>query len=270
EYSDSGSGILPSSIRVFLQQGSGPETEITSLFAVGQNQASATIPASAPLAPGTYHLRAQLQDKAGNITNTTAAFEVDITPPSYLIQSPAANSFLNTATPSFIVTYQDDSSGVDPAKFALRIDGVDHTKAVTATETGASGTLDVALPDGPHQAEVTVVDRAGNTAPVVAQSFLTDTAAPSISITVPSPSALTNTNRLGVAVSYADSGSGIDVTSFTLSIDGVDHTAEFNPLANGATGSPVAALTDGSHTITAVIKDVAGNAATATAVFVVD
>src|SRR5262249_2722415 len=95
EYSDSGSGILPSSIRVFLQQGSGPETEITSLFAVGQNQASATIPASAPLAPGTYHLRAQLQDKAGNITNTTAAFEVDTTPPSYLIQSPAANSFLN-------------------------------------------------------------------------------------------------------------------------------------------------------------------------------
>ena len=270
EYSDTGSGILPGSIHIFLQQGSAPENEITALFTVGNNQASATIPASAPLVAGVYHLRAQLQDKAGNITNTTAAFEVDTTPPTYLIQSPAANSFLNTATPLFAVTYQDDSSGVDPAKFALRVDGVDHTSAVTATETGASGTLDVALADGPHQVEVTVVDRAGNTAPVVAQSFLTDTVPPTISITAPVSSFLTNNNRPAIAITYADSGSGIDATSFTLSIDGVDQTAGFSAALTGATGSPVAALLDGTHTITAVIKDVAGNTATAIAVFTVD
>ena len=50
----------------------------------------------------------------------------------------------------------------------------------------------------------------------------------------------------------------------------MDQTAGFSALANGATGSPAAALGDGTHTITAVIKDVAGNAATATAVLVVD
>ena len=195
---------------------------------------------------------------------------MDTAPPTYLIQSPAANSFLNTATPSFVVSYQDDSSGVDPAKFALRIDGIDHTKALTATETSATGTLDVALPDGSHQVEVTVVDRAGNAAPVVAQSFLTDTVPPTISITAPASAALTNNSRPAIAVSYADSGSGIDATTFNLSIDRVDHTAEFSALANGATGSPAVALLDGSHTITATIKDVAGNTATAITVLNVD
>ncbi len=270
QYSDAGSGIAPGSVHIFLQRGSAPENEITSLFTVGAGQATAAIPASAALTPGTYHLRAQLQDKAGNITSTTAAFEVDTVPPTYLIESPAANSFLNTATPSFVVSYQDDSSGVDPAKFALRIDGVDHTKALTASETGATGTLDVALPDGPHQLEVTVVDRAGNAAPVVAQSFLTDTIPPTISITAPAPGILTNNSRPAIAVSYADSGSGIDATTFSLSIDGVDHTAEFSALAAGATGSPAVALLDGPHTITATIKDVAGNTASATTVLNVD
>ena len=269
-YSDGLSGIDANSIHIFLQPLNGTETEITSAFTLGASQASGNI--TTPLTPGTYHLRAKVADKAGNITDTDSAFAVDTTPPTYNIQVPAANSFLKTATPNFVVSYQDDSSGVDPHQFALRIDGTDHTASMSATETGASGTLpsSEALSEGPHQVEVTVVDRAGNQAAVVPQPFFVDTIAPLISITAPAAAAFTNNNRLPIAVSYSDSGSGIDATSFRILIDGIDHTAEFTAIDTGASGAPAAALTDGTHSISVSISDFAGNTSTATSSFAVD
>jgi len=260
-YSDSVSGVDQSSIHIFLQQGTGAEAEITSLFTFSGGQATAIIPASSPLTPGTYHLRATVADKAGNQTPVNAAFVLDTVAPTYTIQTPAANAFLNTSTPTFTVVYQDDSSGVDTSKFALRVDGIDRTNRFTVTATGASGVLQPsdALPDGTHQVEVTVVDLAGNSAPIVPQSFLVDTVPPVISISAPLAASFTNNNHPSISVTYSDTGSGIDVTTLQVLIDGVDHTTEFTATATGATGSPAAALLDGSHTISASIKDLAGN-----------
>lgn len=269
-YSDALSGVDPTSIHIFIQPLNGQETEITSLFTVGAGQASGTI--STALADGTYHLRAQVADKAGNVANVDSAFALDTVAPTYIIQTPAANAFLNTATPAFVVTYQDDSSGVDPAKFVLRVDGVDRTNRLTANDTGASGTLEAgdALADGTHEVDVTVVDRAGNQAAVVPQSFLVDTTPPTIVFTTPTGVVYTNNNQPPIAVNFSDTGSGIDVTTFHLTIDGIDHTAEFAVTATGATGSPAAALPDGLHTIVATISDLAGNSSAATAPFTVD
>lgn len=270
-YSDSGSGINQNSIHIFLQAGSSPETEITSAFTLGASQANGTIGTPTPLAPGTYHLRAQVLDNAGNSSTAISAFQVDTQPPTYVIQLPAANSFLNTATPALLVTYQDDASGVDPSQFAIRVDGIDRTNRLTVTATSASGTLlpADALADGTHQVEVTVVDRAGNSAPVVPQSFLVDTTPPTISISTPVNGGFTNNNLFPISVSYADSGSGIDATKFQLTIDGVDQTAQFTITPTGATGTPAAVLPNGLHTVTATIKDLAGNPSIATAAIVV-
>ena len=273
DYSDAGSGINTSAIRIFLQQGSAAETEITSQFTIGATEANATISAANPLAAGTYHLRAQVTDRAGNTTSALSAFEVDTTAPVYTIQAPAANSFVNTATPTFLVTYHDDGSGVDPSKFAIRVDGVDRTNRMTAGDQLATGTLQPgdALGDGTHQVEVTVVDRAGNAAAIVPQSFLVDTTPPVISVTTSAVNGITNNNLLPITVSYSDAGSGIDVTQFHLLIDGVDHTAEFTVTATGATGAPVLPLSDGAHQVTATISDLAGNASAAsTASFTLD
>jgi hypothetical protein len=271
-YSDSGSGVDTSSIHVFLQQGTAPESEISSLFSFTAGQGTATIPASSPLVQGTYHLRAVVADKAGNSTPAQSSFAVDTTPPTYSIVSPAANAFLNSATPAFSVNYQDDSSGVDTSKFVLLVDGVDRTNRLTLTPTGASGSLQSsdALTEGTHQISATVVDRAGNAAPVVPQSFLVDTIAPLMSITAPTAPAFINNNRPPIAITYSDGGSGIDVTTFQLSIDGVDHTPEFTVSLTGASGTPLTALLDGPHSITATIKDLAGNPATTNSFFTVD
>jgi len=268
-YSDSGSGVDVNSVHIFLQQANQPETEITSLFSVAASQATAAINSAGALSAGTYHLRAQVGDRAGNQAAPTSAFVIDITPPTYTIVSPAANAFLNTATPSFLVTYQDDNSGVDPAKFALRVDGIDQTGSVVAKVTGASGVLPL-LADGTHQVEVTVVDRAGNTAAVVPQSFLVDTIPPTINITSPASGSFTNNKQFPIAVSYADAGSGLDGTTFKVLIDGVDNTAAFTATAVAATGAPTAPLADGPHTITVSISDLAGNPATTTTNLIVD
>lgn len=271
-YSDSGAGINQASLHIFLQAGSSPETEITSAFTIGASQANGTIGTPTPLTPGTYKLRAQVLDNAGNSSTAISAFQVDTQPPTYVIQLPAANSFLNTATPSLLVTYQDDSSGVDPAQFAIRVDGVDRTNRLTVTATSASGALLAgdALADGTHQVEVTVVDRAGNQAPIVPQSFLVDTTPPTISISAPGSGSFTNNNLFPISVTYADSGSGIDITKFHLTIDGIDQTAQFTATATGATGVPTAVLLDGVHTIVATIQDLAGNASSASVAFSVD
>jgi hypothetical protein len=269
-YSDALSGINSASIHIFIQPLNGQETEITSLFTVGAGQASGTI--NPALADGTYHLLAQVADQAGNVANVDAAFALDTVAPTYIIQTPAANAFLKTATPTFVVTYQDNSSGVDPAQFALRVDGVDRTNRMTANDTGASGTLEAgdALPDGTHEVDVTVVDRAGNKAAIVQQPFLVDTTPPTIVFTTPTGVVYTNNNQPPIAVGFSDTGSGIDVTTFHLTIDGIDHTAEFTVTATGASGSPAAALPDGLHTIVATISDLAGNPSSATAPFTVD
>ncbi|HEY6308046.1 MAG TPA: Ig-like domain-containing protein, partial [Candidatus Angelobacter sp.] len=265
-YQDSGSGVDPTSIHVFLQQGNAAETEITSLFALGPVQATATIPAGSPLAAATYHLRAVVGDRAGNQGSANSAFAVDTTAPVCTIQAPAANQFLNTATPALTVSCQDDSSGIDPTKFVVQLDGVDVTSQMSATSTGISGTFS-AVADGTHQIQVQASDRAGNPAPALTEGFLVDTTPPTISIISPANASQSASNPPAIAVTFADGGSGIDVTTFTLLIDGADHTAEFTTTAAGATGTPVVALAGGAHVITATVKDLAGNTNSATTTF---
>src|SRR6202030_4231167 len=93
---------------------------------------------------------------------------------------------------------------------------------------------------------------------------------PTITITAPVTASYTNINHPPITVAYSDSGSGIDMTSLRVAIDGVDHTAEFTATAAGSSGSPATALADGPHGITVSIKDLAGNQSTATANLIVD
>lgn len=76
-------------------------------------------------------------------------------------------------------------------------------------------------------------------------------------------------NHASITVTYSDTGSGIDVSGFTLLIDGIDHSGEFTATATGATGSTLTVLTSGSHVISASIADLAGNSNSATASFTI-
>lgn len=243
-YSDvSGTGVDVNSIHVFLKHAGDPETEVTSLFQIGAQEAGGTVSANSPLGDATYRLRAQVNDVAGNTTTATSTFEVDTVAPTYRIESPADSSFTNKSTPAIVIDYQDDRSGVDTARLAVLVDGVDKTARFTVGAAQATGTLQAqdALADGPHQITVRVFDRAGNQAPVLAQSFTVDTVPPTITpVFTPAPNA-----------------AGWNNTPVTISFNCGDPASDL-----AACPAPITVATEGIQAIPVTVTDSAGNSTT--------
>jgi hypothetical protein len=246
-YSDSGSGIDLTSIHIFLQQGSNPETEITSLFTVAASQASGAIPASLPLAQATYHLRAQVADKAGNVQSATSTFTVDTALPAIAITAPVSGSYTNNNKTSIAVTFADSGDGINQGAFKVTIDGVDHTSDLTVTATGASGSLSAALADGPHSVTASVSDNAGNLASTTA-SFTVDTVAPQFTITQPADGSYSNATAITV------SGTVTDSSPVTVTVEGVAA-----PVQNNAFSASVPLGAGPSQDIHVIVTDAAGN-----------
>jgi hypothetical protein len=210
QYSDSGTGVVTSSIQVLLQQGTNPPADITSYFQIGPQQATGAIPAAVSLNDGTYVLSAVVNDLVGNSGSARATFVVDTVPPRSSIQAPAANAILNTSAVPVVLVYQDDRSGIDTSTIILTVDGVNQTGVLTITPAQATGTLPT-LPDGLHTIQFTVSDRSGNPATPISQTFTIDTTPPTIMASVaPAPnSAGWNNTAVTVTFTCADSGSGV-------------------------------------------------------------
>ncbi|MGB8989446.1 MAG: Ig-like domain-containing protein [Candidatus Sulfotelmatobacter sp.] len=211
QYSDgTGTGINVSSVKVYLQQGTNPATDITSYFQVGSLQATGAIPSSASLADGTYIVSAVVNDLVGNAASGHATFVVDTVPPTGTIQAPAANAILNTAGVAVTLLYQDDRSGVDTSKLVLTVDGLNETAALTLGPIQATGTLP-ALQDGNHTIQLTVFDRSGNSSTVISQTFETDTTPPTIAASILPPPDAAGWNNTNVTVTFvcADALSGV-------------------------------------------------------------
>jgi|GEM_PF-4550659 len=96
-------------------------------------------------------------------------------------------------------------------------------------------------------------------------NILTDTTAPTVSVTAPTNTATVSGNSVSLTANAADSGSGIAGVQFKLdtNIGAEDTTSTY-----GVTWDSTA-VEDGSHTIIAVARDMAGNYATSSAVDVV-
>src|SRR5712692_6991220 len=270
-YTDgNGSGVDPASVHVFLQAGTGPVTEITSYFTIGAQSAVGIVPA--PLADGTYHLSAQLKDRAGNSSlPVQSSFEIDTVPPSYSVDAPIG--FVRSTTPVITIRYQDDRSGVDTSRFVFQIDGVDFTSRLTFTSTGATGTLQAAdaLTQGAHQVSVTVYDRAGNAAPMQPQTFTVDSIPPVITLQSPLDGAFIGSSQPAVSFSYSDTnGTGVDTTAVHVLVDGVEVTANFQIGPTAAQGTLTAPLADGQHSLLIKVADLAGNTTPNTTGFFVD
>ena len=98
-----------------------------------------------------------------------------------------------------------------------------------------------------------------------------DTMAPSTAITQPADGSTVNDMRPQIAVSYQDQtgGTGVDVSSLHITMDGTDITAGLTVGASGAQGTSPLALSSGSHTLQVTIKDYEGNQAQTQSAFTV-
>lgn len=175
--------------------------------------------------------------------------------------APAGGSFVRDVAPSIEAQFSDDFSGIDPESVQLLLDGVDRSGEATISNAGLRLTPSAPLAEGAHTVEIAVRDHAGNPARE-AWRFTVDTVPPSLAIASPAASVVTDQASVEVVVAFNDLTSGVDVTSFALSLE----TADLRPscaMSSLLARCPSPPLASGRHTIVASVRDRAGHPATA-------
>ncbi|HEV8579921.1 MAG TPA: DNRLRE domain-containing protein, partial [Thermoanaerobaculia bacterium] len=97
-----------------------------------------------------------------------------------------------------------------------------------------------------------------------------DQTPPALAITAPANGSVVTTATPTISATYSDDGSGVDIASIRLLLDGADRTAEAQVTAAGLTFTPSAPLAAGAHTVEVTVRDLEANESRATASFTVD
>ncbi|ECO7222392.1 Ig-like domain repeat protein [Salmonella enterica] len=226
------------------------------------------------LVDGTYALRVEATDEAGNIANKDLVFNIDtnIQVPTIALDAGqdtganTADNITNISRPTFTIGNVDP----DVIKVVVTIDGHDYN----ATKVGAGWqfTPGNAIPDGSYNITVTVEDKAGNTATSKPLPVVIDTTAEIESVTLVTDSGdsdvdnITKVDKPQFSIVTAD-----DITHVRVKID---NAANWIELTKGGDGRWIfnvgSALPDGQHTLLVDVTDIAGNVAQETLQFTID
>lgn len=206
------------------------------------------------LPDGTYVLRAQAVDAAGNagpLSNTTS-FTIDTTRPAPpTVSTPADGSRSNTGRPTVTGTAEPG------ATVTIRFDGIVAGTAIASLAGTYLFTPTATLVDGPHNVTATATDAGGNVSePSAPNNFVVDTQAPAAPvITAPTQGQVLGTSR-PTFTGTAEPNATVEVR--------VDGVLLGSAAANGAgawsfTPSAGQPISDGSHSVVARAVDLAGN-----------
>ncbi|ENY9392672.1 non-fimbrial adhesin SiiE [Salmonella enterica] len=226
------------------------------------------------LVDGTYTLRVEATDEAGNIANKDLVFNIDtnIQVPTIALDAGqdtganTADNITNISRPTFTIGNVDP----DVIKVVVTIDGHDYN----AIKVGAGWqfTPGNAIPDGSYNITVTVEDKAGNTATSKPLPVVIDTTAEIESVTLVTDSGdsdvdnITKVDKPQFSIVTAD-----DITHVRVKID---NAANWIELTKGGDGRWIfnvgSALPDGQHTLLVNVTDIAGNVAQETLQFTID
>ncbi|MEN4910087.1 Ig-like domain-containing protein, partial [Rahnella bonaserana] len=147
----------------------------------------------------------------------------------------------------------------------ITLNGNDYTATV-----GTDGTWSTSVPaadasaltDGTYSVTVTVKDVAGNSSSV-SGSVLVDITAPALTINTVSTDDVINAQEHQQNLMISGGSTGVPAGGLVIvEIDGHSYTAAVDANGNWSVGVPanvVSTLTDGSYTISASVKDAAGN-----------
>ena len=241
------------------------------------------------LADGSYSIKANVSDAAGNAATTaTQAITVDETAPTIAITSPVAgDNIINKSEAAAGVTINGTatagSAGVNGQTATITI--VDSTNAIkdtyTTTVTAGAWSVNVTaaqaqgLADGSYSIKANVSDAAGNAATTASQAITVDETAPTIAITSPvAGDNIINKTRGGSRRHHrgtATAGSAaVDGQTATIAIIDSTNTVKdiYTATVTGGawsvnvTAAQALALADGSYSIKANVSDIVGNSAT--------
>jgi fibronectin type 3 domain-containing protein len=199
-----------------------------------------------------------LKELAPNPGNTIApfAFTVDTTPPA-TPSAPLLPSYSDTGVVGDNVTsyISDTLIGTSDPNVPIRVyNGPTVVGGALASSSGSWLVRTTTLAPGSYSLTAVAVDEAGNqSAPSAALHLTIDTTAPTVSISSPSPGA-TVSGTVALAANAADNTA---VWKVAFQLDGTTLTTDTtSPYSYSWDSSSVA---DGSHTLTVIATDTAGN-----------
>ncbi|HZS24751.1 MAG TPA: Ig-like domain-containing protein [Gaiellaceae bacterium] len=216
-------------------------------------------------AAGRHTIAAVAWDAAGNsATSSSVTVTVDNSPPTVALTAPAAGT-----TVSGVVTVSagaSDDVGVAGVQFTL--DGNPLGSEDTVSPYAVSWNTTLAA-NGQHVLGAVARDAAGNRTTAatvtitVANAPPSDTTPPTVALTAPSPGSVVS----GTVTVSANASDNVGVVGVQFTLDGAalgaeDTSAPYSISWNTATVSP------GSHALSAVARDAAGNSTTAASVAV--
>jgi hypothetical protein len=214
------------------------------------------------LAAGTTTLKYMGVDASGNasVVSTQTYVIGDATPPTVAITAPADGASVSGTLP--VTVNATDNVAVVSVQY--QVDNIDLGAAVTTAPFGTTWTT-TSLTNGSHTLTAVAKDAAGNSsAPAsVTVTVANDKTAPTVSFTAPAVGASVS----GTVPVTVDAADNVGVVSVQYQLDGAN-------LGTAVTTSPFSTswnttgVSNGSHTLTAVAKDAAGNSSTLASVTV--
>ncbi len=242
--------------------------------------ASLTSTQARGLADGSYTVKANVSDAAGNpATTATQSLTVDETPPTVTIGTIAADNILNLAEAQTGISIGGTAPGVENGQVVTvtLVDAggtTDDTITGTVSGNGWSASLTsaqaTALADGLYTARTNVSDIAGNPAPQATQSLTVDETVPTLAIGTIAGDNILNLAEAQNGISISGTAAGVEngqvVTVRLVDVGGtivdtITGTVSSNAWSTSLSSAQATALADGGDTVTANVADAAGNPA---------
>jgi len=231
--------------------------------------------AAANLAAGTYNIRVQATDAAGNTTEQTFTITVTAGPSVASINRAAGNALTNATSVDFTVTFNESVTGVDTSDFALTTTGtaVGSIASITGSGTTYTVTVNGLSGDGTLRLDLdssgTDIVNAGTQAITGGytrgQTYTLDTSSPTaptgLDMDGGSDSGTSTTDNVTSDNTPTVSGAGAEPGSTVTLYDSDGTTVLGTTTADGAGAWTItsSALSDGVHTLKAKVTDDAGN-----------
>ena len=274
--SDSGSSNTDNITNAATQQLSGSATagDTVSILVGGVTVTTVTAAGgswsySASLSAGSYAITVSATDTAGNVGGTSSALglTVDTTAPTTLdapdLLAASDTGVSSTDNITSSATQQLSGSATTGSSISILVGG---TTLQTVTAAGGSWSYTATLSAGSYAITVSEVDAAGNSGPAsTALGVVIDTTAPTVTIGTPdllasSDSGTSSTDNITNATLPTVSGTSAIANSLVHVLVGGVTVGSVTASAAGAwTYTLTSTLAAGTHTITALSEDTAGN-----------
>ncbi|EPL0393792.1 Ig-like domain-containing protein [Enterobacter ludwigii] len=230
---------------------------------------SAAIPAAdvGALAAGTVAVTVEGQNSAGTPVSITHNVTVDLAAVAIGIDAIATDDVINAAEKGADLVLSGTTSNVEGNQtVSILFGGKTYTASVDAdgkwTATVPSADL-AGLKEGDASVQVSVTNVNGNSASA-GREYSVDTTAPSVTINTLAADDILNATEAKADLTVSGTSTAEAGQTVTVSLNGKSYTTTVGADGNWALDVPaadLAALTDGSVTVTAAVSDKAGNPA---------